>query len=120
MSRFVVVREAGIGWTDGAGALAQPGVAEHSSFMNELADQGFLLLAGPLANSELDRIRALVIVEAADEAAIEERLAADPWARAEKLRTVSVTPWQVFVGGERLAPSQLPAAYVSAEVASNS
>jgi hypothetical protein len=74
--RAAVIDKAGRGngWTDGAGALAQPGVAEHS-FMNELADQGFLLLAGPLANSELDRIRALLIVEAADEAAIEERLA---------------------------------------------
>jgi uncharacterized protein YciI len=70
--------------------------------MNRLADQGFLLLAGPLAGSEQDRIRVLLIVEAVHEAEVRERLADDPWARADMLRAVSVERWSVFVGGERL------------------
>lgn len=103
MPRFVVQREAGPGWSPGRGALEQPGVAQHSAFMNDLAEAGFLLLAGPLAGSEEDRIRALLVVDAADEADIHARLADDPWAGTETLRTVSVETWNVFVGAERLA-----------------
>ena len=36
--------------------------------MNKLADEGFVLFAGPLAGSERDRIRVLLIAEAASEA----------------------------------------------------
>ena len=103
MSRFVVHREAGPGWTDGKGALDQPGVAEHSAFMAQLAEEGFVLLAGPLAGSEQGRIRALLVVEADDEAEVHERLADDPWARTQMLRPVTVEAWSVFVGPERLA-----------------
>ena len=103
MTRFVVHREAGPGWTSGKGALDQPGVAEHSAFMTELAEQGFLLLAGPLDGTERDRIHALLVVEAAGEADIHARLAFDPWQGADKLRTVRIQPWNVFVGAERLA-----------------
>jgi uncharacterized protein len=103
MSYFVVHREAGPRWTDGKSAFEQPGAAEHSAFMNQLAEQGFVLLAGPLAGSEQDRIRVAVIIKAVDAAEIRERLADDPWARAEMLRVASVEPWNVFVGGERLA-----------------
>lgn len=52
MTQFVIHREAGPGWTPGKGVLEQPGVAEHSAFMDELAGQGFLVVAGPLAGGE--------------------------------------------------------------------
>jgi uncharacterized protein YciI len=121
MSRFAVVREAGPGWAAGKGALEQPGVVDHSAFMDGLAEHGFLLLAGPLAGSEQDQIRALLVVEAAAEAEVQERLAQDPWARTEQLRTVRVESWNVFVGAERLAArAQAPLAYSSAEPGSNS
>jgi uncharacterized protein YciI len=102
MGHFVVTRNAGPGWAAGRGAGEQPGVAEHSAFMNGLAEQGVVLLAGPLDGSEHDRIHALLIVEAAAEAEVHQRLAGDPWAGSGQLRTVSVTPWTVFVGAERL------------------
>ena len=60
MSYFVVIRDAGPGWTDGKGAFEQPGVNDHAAFMNALADEGIVLFAGPLAGSERERIRALV------------------------------------------------------------
>jgi uncharacterized protein YciI len=121
MSHFVVMREAGPGWAPGKGALDQPGVAEHSAFMAQLAEEGFVLLAGPLAGSEQGRIRALLVVEAGDEAEIHERLAEDPWVRTRMLRPVTVETWSVFVGEERLtARGQAPLAYSSAEPASNS
>jgi uncharacterized protein YciI len=111
MAHFVVTREAGPGWAAGHGALEQPGVAEHSAFINELADQGVVLLAGPIDGSEHDRIHALLVVEAEGPAEVQQQLADDPWVRSRQLRTVSVTPWNVFVGAERLGTGgQLPLA----------
>jgi uncharacterized protein YciI len=107
MSYFVVTREAGPGWTDGKGTFEQPAANDHATFMNALADQGSVLFAGPLSGSEAGRIRALLIVDAADEAEIERRLADDPWALTEHLVMVSIEPWNIFVGAERLAAAQL-------------
>jgi uncharacterized protein YciI len=84
MSAYAVIREAGPGWTDG-GIADQPAVADHAAFMNDLADQGFLLFAGPLAGSEGGRVRAL-IVDAHSEDEIRNRLADDPWVHSDRLR----------------------------------
>jgi hypothetical protein len=51
-----------------------------------LPEQGFILFAGPLAGTEEDRVRALLIIAADSEAEIVRRLADDPWARTERLR----------------------------------
>jgi uncharacterized protein YciI len=102
MSYFAVIREAGPGWTDG-GIAAQPAVKDHAAFMGELADEGFLLFAGPLAGSENDRLRVLLIVDAGSEDEIRRRLAADPWVLAERLVIASIEPWSLIVGAERLS-----------------
>ncbi len=102
MSLFAVTREAGPGWTDGKGAFEQPAMNDHAAFMNNLADEGFVLFAGPLAGSEHDRIRVLLIADAGSEADIERRLADDPWVRTQRLMTTSVEPWNLLVGAERL------------------
>jgi uncharacterized protein YciI len=102
MSLFAVTREAGPGWTDGKGAFEQPAVNDHAVFMNNLADEGFVLFAGPLAGSEHDRIRALLIADAGSEADVHRRLADDPWERTQRLVTTSVEPWNLLVGAERL------------------
>jgi uncharacterized protein YciI len=65
--------------------------------MGGLAEEGFVFLAGPLAGTEHGRVRALVIVEAPDEAEIERRLADDPWVHGGLLVTASIEPWQIFV-----------------------
>jgi len=102
MSLFAVTREAGPAWIDGKGAFEQPGVNDHSAFMNTLADEGVVLFAGPLAGSEQGRIRVLLIADAPSEADIYRRLADDPWARTKQLATATVEPWSLFVGAERL------------------
>ena len=96
MSYFAVIREAGPAWSEG-GIASQSAVAEHSAFMNDLAEDGFVLWAGPLAGSEQDRIRAMLIVEAAGEDEIQSRLADDPWVNSGQLVTTSVESWNVFV-----------------------
>ena len=103
MSYFAVIRDAGPAWTEGKGAFEQPGVDAHAAFMITLADEGIVLFAGPLAGSEHSRIRALLIVNADNEATIHDRLAADPWAQAQRLVTTSVEPWELFVGADRIS-----------------
>ena len=103
MSHFAVIREAGPGWTDGTVMFDQPAVDDHGMFMGALAEQGFVLIAGPLAGSEHGRARILLIVEAADEAEIHRRLADDPWSLAQQLVIHSIEPWSLVVGAERLA-----------------
>jgi uncharacterized protein YciI len=108
MSLYAVVREAGPGWTEGKSAFDQAGVDEHASFMNELADEGFVLYAGPLAGSERGRIRALVILDAPNGEELHRRLAEDPWARTDRIVTSSVEPWTLFVGTDQLPDKAKP------------
>jgi uncharacterized protein YciI len=103
MSYFAVVREAGPAWTDGGGIAEQPALSDHRAFMDGLADEGFLVVAGPLAGTEDGRLRVLLVVDAAGEAEIRERLANDPWTRAERLVIASVESWNPLVGAARLA-----------------
>jgi uncharacterized protein YciI len=70
--------------------------------MNTLAEEGFVLFAGPLAGSEHDRIRVLLIADAGSQADIHRRLADDPWERTQRLVTTTVEPWNPLVGAERL------------------
>jgi uncharacterized protein YciI len=72
--------------------------------MNRLAADGFVLFAGPLAGSEEGGVRALLVVNAENEAEIHRRLAHDPWVEGEQLVTASVEPWKILVGEERLVP----------------
>jgi uncharacterized protein YciI len=101
MSYYAVIREAGPAWTDG-GIAAQPDVADHAAFMGDLADEGVVLLAGPLARTENGHLRALLIMGANTEGEIRNRLADDPWARSERLTITRVEPWNLIVGMERL------------------
>ena len=108
MSHYAVIREAGPGWIDG-GIAAQPDVAAHAAFMNDLADEGLVVLAGPLAGTENGRLRALLIMEANTEGEIRERLADDPWVHTDRLALTRIEPWQLMVGAERLSAPARPA-----------
>ena len=77
---------------------------DHAAYMNTLANEGFVLLAGPLAGSEHDRIRVLLIADPGNETDIHHRLADDPWVRTQQLVTTSVEPWNLLTGAEHLDP----------------
>jgi uncharacterized protein YciI len=102
MSLYAVTREAGPSWTDGKGAFEQPAVNDHAAFMSRLADDGVVLFAGPLAGTEQDRIRVLLIADADNEADIHRRLADDPWERTQRVVTTRVEPWSLLIGADRL------------------
>ena len=105
MSYFAVIREAGPGWKNG-GIFEQPTVNDHAAFMNALADQGVVLFGGPLAGTEHGRVRVLLIVTADNEGEIHRQLADDPWVQTKQLTTVSVEPWKLLVGAQRLPSAQ--------------
>jgi uncharacterized protein YciI len=102
MSYFAVTRDAGPGWTPGKGAFEQPGVEDHTAFMGSLATDGFLRCAGPVAGTEHDRIRVLLIVDADDAVEVRNRFDPDPWSTSGHLEVTSVEAWNVIVGGDRL------------------
>ncbi len=82
---------------------------DHAAFMSNLAEEGLVLFTGPLAGTEHDRIRVLLIAEAESETEIRGRLADDPWARERRVVTTSVEPWTLLVGADRLGAQ--PAAH---------
>jgi uncharacterized protein YciI len=102
MSYFAVTREAGPAWAAG-GILEQPAGHDHAAFMTALADEAFVLFGGPLAGSEQGRVRVLLVVDSDSQAEIYRRLADDPWALTNQLRIVSIEPWKILVGAERLS-----------------
>jgi uncharacterized protein YciI len=72
---------------------AQAQWAEHAAFMNALAAEGFVVLGGPLGSGE----ETLLVINAADEAAVRARLAADPWSASRLLEIESVEPWTILL-----------------------
>jgi hypothetical protein len=61
--------------------------------MDGLADEGFIVLGGPLG----DEARAMHIVRAADEHEVERRFAEDPWG-ADMLCLASIERWTILLG----------------------
>ncbi len=101
MSADPVIREAGPGWTDG-GIADQPAVADHAAFMNVLADDGFLLFAGPLAGSEGGRLRAPLVVDADSEDQIRNRVVTIPGSTRTGSCTGASSRGNLVIGAERL------------------
>jgi uncharacterized protein YciI len=90
---FVVIRERGPAWDEARPMREQDGWDEHAAFMDALADEGSIVLGGPLGDGDH---RFMHIVQAASAAAIRDLLAADPW-EARQLTTVAVEPWEILL-----------------------
>jgi uncharacterized protein YciI len=103
MAYFVVVMEAGPAWNPSRPRREQENWREHAAFIDSLAAEHFLLLVGPLSPT-----RALEILDAPSEQSVRTRLKTDPWVRVGTLRILSVDPWEVLIGKERLAGGSLP------------
>jgi uncharacterized protein YciI len=90
---FAVTNLHGPGWDPTRGLRQQDSWDEHAAFMDGLVEDGFVLLGGPLGAD-----RALLIVDAASEEEVRERLAQDPWTPMRMLVVESVEPWEVLLG----------------------
>jgi uncharacterized protein len=92
---FVVRRARGGPWDWSRDMREQEGWDEHAAFMDRLAEEGFIVLGGPLE----DEREVLHVVDAPSKEAVHARLAEDNWTRDGKLETVSVEGWTVLLDG---------------------
>lgn len=93
---FLVRRARGPEWNHDVPRREQPGWDDHAAFMDGLVDDGFVFLGGPIGDG--DGHDTLLVVNADDEAAVRERLDADPW-RDTILTYRSIEPWSVWLRG---------------------
>jgi uncharacterized protein YciI len=92
---FALTMVCGPGWDRSRPRREQDGWDEHAAFMDELVDDGFVIMGGPIGDGE----QVLLAVEAADEREIEARLADDPWMPPGVLRIGSIEPWSIWLDG---------------------
>jgi len=95
---FLVERAKGAAWDHEKPRREQLGWHAHAAFMDALADDGFVVLGGPIGDGDGDN--ALLIVAAEDEAALRARLAEDPWGE-DMLTVESVRPWSVWLRADK-------------------
>ena len=91
---FVVLRSRGPAWDDSKPLEDQSDWAAHAAFMDQLVEQGFAVLVGPLEGTR----DALLILRASTASEIVERLATDPWTTNGVLVTKQISPWQIRLG----------------------
>jgi hypothetical protein len=70
----------------------QDGFAAQATFTEALVDEGFIVLGGPIGDGR----RVLLTVEAEDQAAVQARLAPDPWI-GERLRIARIEPLELLL-----------------------
>jgi uncharacterized protein len=99
---FLVERAKGPAWDHGKPRREQGGWDAHAAFIDALAEEGFVVLGGPIGEGDGDN--ALMVVAAESEAAVRARLAEDPWGE-DMLTFESVRPWSVWVR-QTSAPSR--------------
>lgn len=93
---FLVVFRPGPAWVEGQPVTAQP-LAEHGRYLLDLYARGTMKMAGPFT----DNSGGAVVLEAADEAAVEAIVAADPGVVTEvlvpEIHPWELKPWDVYL-----------------------
>jgi uncharacterized protein YciI len=104
---FAVIHEHGPAWDTSRTMREQEAWDAHATFMDALADEGFIVLGGPLGDRRALMVdRALLIVDAGTEAEVRTHLDGDPWKPMKLLEVASVEPWVILLGDPaRLAPA---------------
>lgn len=99
-SVYAVLREQGDRWDARLPMRQQEQWEAHAAFMDALADEGFVILGGPLwgGGGGGEHHKALLIIAADSERAIENRLADDPWTTLRVLRTAAIERWEILLG----------------------
>ena len=84
----------GPNWNSSKGVREQELWDEHAQFVDELFDQGLIMLAGPFAP---DGTGALVILNVESAAEARRIYAKDPWAHRQILLTADAKEWSIFL-----------------------
>jgi uncharacterized protein YciI len=93
---LVVVTRSGLEWNPSLPLEEQSEWDAHASFMDGLAETGFIVLGGPLADEH--RVVHAVEAESGDE--IRATLARDPWSGTH-LEIDAIEPWTIRLDGRR-------------------
>lgn len=94
---FAVTRTRGKAWENDKPMHLQTGWAEHAEYMNKLTADGFIVLGGPLGNSE----DILLIIDAAGEKEIIKKLGFDNWSMMYILKIKDIIPWTILLQPEK-------------------
>jgi uncharacterized protein YciI len=100
MAVFALTEASGPSWDPTRERREQDGWEEHAAFMDDLTDDGFVILGGPIGDGQ----EVLLVVEAADERAVEGRLELDPWLSMGTLRIAEIRPWTIWLDGRHANP----------------
>lgn len=98
MAYYVVIFDQGPAWIDSLPMRQQQDWAGHATFMNALAEDGFVVLGGPIGDGA--RHRARLIVRSDNEEDIRDRMADDPWGQLGLLAMESIEEWDVLLSNE--------------------
>jgi uncharacterized protein YciI len=90
----VAIMEPGPAWVGGRATREQPFWDEHAAFIDGLAAEGRVMLAGPFT----DWTGALQILRG-DAVTMQALLATDPWVVRGVFSTPRVRPWAIWVDG---------------------
>jgi uncharacterized protein YciI len=92
----VVVHRSGPQWDTTKPLEEQSGWREHAAFMDDLVEQGFIVLGGPLS----DEFRVVHAVDAESEDEIRSTLSRDPWSETH-LVIGAIEPWTIRLDGRQ-------------------
>lgn len=90
---LVILRRSGPDYDHARPLEEQTGWDEHAAFMDELVDEGVIVLGGVLG----DEVRTAHAVRAASEEEVRATFARDPWSGSH-LVVDSVDPWTIRLG----------------------
>ena len=91
---FALIHSRGPSWNHTVTMEEQPDWNAHAKFMDDLVDEGFIVLGGPLEGS----VDVLLILRACSVEEIERRLANDPWRQSGLLVAKQCWRWRLRLG----------------------
>jgi uncharacterized protein YciI len=94
---FVAISLVGPNRDQSKGTREQPFWDEHAAFIDQLVDEGFILMGGPWVGRDGRPEGALLIVNAQDENEAKEKLKNDPWFERGILKLESIKRWEIFI-----------------------
>ena len=97
MAVFVLTQVNGPNYDRSRHRRDQAAWPEHAAYMDKLLADGFVIMGGPLDDGE----HVLLILQAADEQEVADRLALDPWRPMGILATKKLQRWEVWLDSWR-------------------
>lgn len=94
LTYFAVTRRRSLGWDKTLPMRMQNRWNDHAKFMDGLAEEGFVVLGGPLGQAE-DHF--LLIFNATGKEEITARLEKDPWTEMKVLRVTGIEQWEILL-----------------------